>query len=218
MKHMPRTPHPACVPLAGLAVALCALLLAVVPSPAHAAAPPSVVSGALQVSGALPVASSPIRVAPAPLAGAAAPDQRGADVVGSLRSMLRLVNVIRSTPQVCGKKLMPAVRALNRNKRLNKAARRYAKKMARLDWFDHDSPDGTDPGERMWAEGYRWSRWGENIAAGYDTVPEVLAAWMASPGHCRILMGGSRHVGFGYGYDEDSTFGHYWVQDFASPR
>jgi len=135
-----------------------------------------------------------------------------------LKRMLHLVNVVRALPQKCGKRLMPAVPAVKRNKRLNKAARKYAKKMARKDWFAHDDPKGNGPGDRIDKTGYRWSRWGENIAAGYDEVPRVLLGWLASPGHCRTLMGSYKHVGFGYAYDADSTYGHYWVQDFASPK
>lgn len=132
--------------------------------------------------------------------------------------MITLVNALRSEPQKCGEALLPAAAPVHRDKRLDKAAQRYATKMARNDWFDHDAPDGTDPGTRLRRAGYRWTRWGENIAAGYDDVAGVLAAWMASPGHCRTLMGSYVHVGFGHAYRKRSTFGHYWVQDFASPR
>lgn len=135
------------------------------------------------------------------------------------RRMLTVVNVARAVPQTCGSKLLPAVGPLTINKRVTRAAQGYARKMARNDWFDHDAPDGTDPGERIEAEGYRWSRWGENIGAGYDGVLGVVAAWLESPGHCRTLMGGGfRHVGFGHAYAKGSTYGHYWVQDFASPK
>ena len=134
------------------------------------------------------------------------------------RRMLVVVNLARAVPQTCGKKVFPAIGPLTRNKRLDRAAQRYARKMAHNDWFDHDAPDGADPGTRITAEGYHWSRWGENIGAGYDGVLRVVTAWLASPGHCRTLMGSYRHVGFGHSYDRSSTYGHYWVQDFANPR
>ena len=135
-----------------------------------------------------------------------------------LRLVVRLVNVARAVPQKCGKKLMPAVPPVRRNKRLNRAAKKYARRMARKDWFDHDAPNGTGPGERISAEGYAWSAWGENIAAGYGEVSRVVVGWLASPGHCRTLMGRYRHLGFGHAFDKDSSYGHYWVQDFANPR
>lgn len=231
---MPRSPRPArrsltphVTPLvAALVAALCsALLLTLAPATAPAAS--ATASAAAQVVHGAQVA--PHLPRPTPVTGLVADL---ADLVGPpasgpvaklkprrlLRTMLRLVNVVRSVPQLCGTELLPAAGPLKRNKRLTRAARGYARKMARKDWFEHDSPNGDDPGDRISDAGYRWSRWGENIGAGYDDVASVVAAWMASPGHCTVLMGSFRHVGFGYAYHRKSTFGHYWVQDFARPR
>lgn len=132
--------------------------------------------------------------------------------------MIKMVNTVRASEQTCGDDVMPAVRPLKRNKRLQRAAQKYARLMARRDYYSHDSPDGSSPGDRISATGYTWSKYGENIAAGYDSPKSVLAGWLASPGHCRNLMGRFRHLGFGHGYSADSTYGDYWVQDFASPR
>ena len=203
---MPRSPRPAGSLLSPLIGALCAFLLltstSMPPAPASAAGPRS--AQAAQVTDLVaPLMSGP---------------RKKIGVAKLQRTMLRLVNVVRSLPQLCGTELLPAVGPLKRNKRLNKAARKYARKMARNDWFEHDSPNGDDPGDRISDAGYTWSRWGENIGAGYDDIPSVIAAWMASPGHCEVLMSKFRHVGFGYAFHRRSTFGHYWVQDFAVPR
>lgn len=228
---MPRSPRPARRSLTPhvtpLVAALCTtLLLTMAPALAPALAPTAsaAVPAAAQVSAV--GTSTPVVPRPMPVTGLVS------DLVGPLtagpvkkikprrllRTMLRLVNVVRSVPQLCGTRLLPAAEPLKRNKRLTRAARKYAKKMARKDWFEHDSPNGDDPGDRISDAGYRWSSWGENIGAGYDDVASVVAAWLASPGHCSVLMGSFRHVGFGYAHHRTSTFGHYWVQDFARPR
>jgi uncharacterized protein YkwD len=209
----------------GLVVS-CGLVLGLLLAPASSAVgptePPAATRPALQDLGTVlaPVVAAPAQVADA-VASLAAPtaSRDGATVLRKLvRRLLSAVNVARAVPQRCGKKLLPAVGPVTLNRRLNRAAQKYARKMARHDWFDHEAPGGAGPGERISAAGYRWSRWGENIAAGYDGVLETVAAWLDSPGHCRTLMGSYRHVGLGYAYDAGSTYGHYWVQDFATPR
>ena len=200
---MPWTPRQARFDLAALALASALSISLLAPAPTASARP------GLNATG---LAAATVVVTTTSLAA----PKKG--LAATLRRMRRLVNVTRATPQTCGEDLLAAAPPLRRDKRLNKAATKYARKMARKDWFDHDAPNGTGPGERINDEGYRWSTWSENIAAGYDSVPSVLAGWLASPGHCRTLMGPYKHVGFGYAYSEKSTFGHYWVQDVASPR
>ncbi|WP_345458397.1 CAP domain-containing protein [Nocardioides marinquilinus] len=133
-----------------------------------------------------------------------------------LRSVLTLVNRARSKARVCGTKRYPAVAPVKLNARLNVAADGFAHLMARRDFFAHESPNGASPGDRIARSGYDWSRYGENIAAGYSDPASVVDAWLKSPGHCANLMGRFKEIGLGYAYDPDSTYGHYWVQDFAT--
>lgn len=136
-----------------------------------------------------------------------------------LRQVLHLVNLTRTTVQTCGGVRMPAVRPVRIDARLNRAAEDFARLMATRDFFAHNSPDGSDPGDRIDAAGYDWRTYGENIAAGYTDAASVVRGWIESPGHCKNLMNPSfTHLGLGWAYDADSTYGSYWVQDFASPR
>ena len=89
--------------------------------------------------------------------------------------------------------------------------------MGERNFFDHVSPAGDDPGDRAEAAGYDWSRYGENIAAGYRTPGEVVDGWHKSVGHCRNLMGDFAHLGVGYAEVEGSRWGRYWVQLFGTP-
>ena len=97
------------------------------------------------------------------------------------------------------------------------AARGHALNMATNDFFDHDSLDGRDPGERIEETGYAWNLWSENIAAGAADAQRTVQGWLDSEtGHCENLLDPDPlDGGFGYAYDDASTYGHYWVQVFG---
>ncbi|MGK5685559.1 CAP domain-containing protein [Actinoplanes sp. URMC 104] len=107
-------------------------------------------------------------------------------------------------------------RPFSLDRRLILAANRHAADMARRRYFAHRSPGGESAGERVSEAGYRWKRYGENIARGADSPYEVVHGWMNSPSHrenildCRL-----RQMGIGLAISRDRT--PYWVQDFATP-
>lgn len=135
-----------------------------------------------------------------------------------LAEVLELVNDARSEARTCGGVRYPAVPPVKSNARLNRAADDFAQLMATEDFFSHDSPDGSDPGDRITDAGYRWRSYGENIAAGYDGAAAVVQGWLESAGHCKNLMGSFADIGLGYAVDPSSTYGTYWVQDFATAQ
>jgi uncharacterized protein YkwD len=83
---------------------------------------------------------------------------------------------------------------------LCRMARLHSEKMARLNFFDHDGPDGNLPA-RAQASGVMWRSLAENIALnqGYDDpVSLAVDQWMHSPGHrANILRGIFTHSGVG---------------------
>ena len=93
------------------------------------------------------------------------------------------------------------VRALSHDRRLARAAQRYSGAMVREGFFDHVSPDGSTPGERARAAGYRGGTLGETIGWGEGdlaTPSAIVAAWMASPPHHAVLLDGEfRRIGLG---------------------
>lgn len=133
-------------------------------------------------------------------------------------AVFRLVNELRAQGTRCGSAWMPPVRPVVRHARLDEAASAYAARLAREDFFSHVDPQGRDAGDRAEAAGYRWSRVGENLAAGQDTPGDVVQAWRGSPGHCRVMMGEWVHLGLGFAHDEASTYGEHWVQVFGVPQ
>lgn len=83
------------------------------------------------------------------------------------------------------------------NEKLNAAAEQKARDMFAKDYWAHNGPDGTTPWVFVKSSGYDYLYAGENLARGFTNSPEVVAAWMASPGHRQnILSGDYQDVGF----------------------
>jgi uncharacterized protein YkwD len=88
--------------------------------------------------------------------------------------------------------------------------------MAVNGYFDHTSPDGRSPFDRMRAAGYAGNLMGENIAAGQPTPAAVMDAWMHSPGHrANILNCQFTEIGVGVSSRAGSPYRIYWTQDFG---
>lgn len=134
-----------------------------------------------------------------------------------------LDQVIALTNQARADNGLPSLTA---NPLLTTAAQKHAEAMAAAEFFDHTNPKtGDQPGDRVTAEGYRWSVVAENIAAGDATPAEVVAGWLNSPGHrANILNKDVREIGVGYVFKANDTFPgptgyhHYWVQVFAASQ
>ncbi|WP_342077651.1 CAP domain-containing protein [Yoonia sp. SS1-5] len=69
--------------------------------------------------------------------------------------------------------------------RLGNAAQNHANDMLAQNYFSHTGLNGSSPGDRITAAGYRWRTYGENIAQGYQSEAAVLQGWVNSPGHQR---------------------------------
>jgi uncharacterized protein YkwD len=111
-------------------------------------------------------------------------------VMGASASVLRsgVVCLINQERELRG---LPALRT---SARLNAVAQRHTQTMVASGVFSH----GADFTLRFTDGGYDWRAAGENIATGYATPRTVVAAWMASLGHCRnILSPVFRDVGTG---------------------
>jgi uncharacterized protein YkwD len=102
--------------------------------------------------------------------------------------------------------------ALRVDSRLRTAARAHSRDMHVRDYFEHNSPDGKTPWDRIKAVGYTQAG-AENIAEGYATAQAVVDGWMNSPGHrANILNCSLKAVGIGVEY---GSGGPWWTQDFG---
>jgi uncharacterized protein YkwD len=89
-----------------------------------------------------------------------------------------------------------------------RAAQRHSEDMARRRYFSHTSPDGTQPWDRLRAQGLSFSRVAENIAMNGGGAQEVVRGWIGSPGHrANIESCALTHTGIG-------VSGSYWTQVF----
>jgi uncharacterized protein YkwD len=85
---------------------------------------------------------------------------------------------------------------LQANRRLEAAAESHGKEMLALNYFDHVSPSGVTPVDRVREAGYIPNSEvgyviGENLAWGTLTLstPEaIVAAWIASPEHLANIL------------------------------
>ncbi|MFJ9742116.1 CAP domain-containing protein [Streptomyces sp. NPDC101166] len=165
-------------------------------SGANASAPWQWVIGG---AGAQPPAQAAPPAAAAPGASPAAPAS------GAVAKVVSLVNSERSKA---------GCSPLTVNAKLTKAAQDHSADMASHRNMSHTGSDGSDPGARITRAGYAWSTYGENVAYGYSTPEQVMAGWMASPGHKRnILNCAFKEIGVGLAQP-----GSYWTQDFATAR
>jgi uncharacterized protein YkwD len=105
--------------------------------------------------------------------------------------------------------------ALTDSSQLDHSAQSWNNAMVSSDNFSH----GGDFAGRISSAGYNWQTAGENIATGYLTPAQVVAAWMASPDHCHNILDPSfRNVGTG---ETPSPIGGWasgpatWTQDFG---
>ena len=129
-----------------------------------------------------------------------------------------LVNAARSHGRKCGSVRFAAAPPLNASRKLNDAADRHARDMARRRFFDHRGADGSQPKDRVIRAGYQPRLTGENIAFGPESAEEAVAGWLASPGHCANIMD-SRFQHIGIGLATGRGRGQiYWVQNFGAPR
>jgi len=98
---------------------------------------------------------------------------------------------------------------------LNNSAQRWTNAMVSSDQFTH----GMNFAGRISAAGYDWRSAGENIATGFATPRSVVAAWMASTGHCQNILNPSyRNIGTGVSRGVVKGFATgvgTWTQDFA---
>jgi uncharacterized protein YkwD len=104
---------------------------------------------------------------------------------------------------------------LGENSRLNRSAQGWTNAMVSHRDFSH----GADFASRITAAGFHWSNAGENIATGFATPASVVAAWMASTGHCQNILNPSyRYVGTGISdrpVGDSDVRGGTWTQDFG---
>ncbi|MFG2818580.1 sigma-70 family RNA polymerase sigma factor [Kitasatospora sp. NPDC048365] len=211
----PRGRKPLAVGGAAVVVVIAGVLTIGRPDPAPAqpdAAPPATtavvpvaVTSPSPTPTPTPSPTPPPTPTPTPTAVSSSPAPR-TPTASAQQQVLDLVNSERAR-NGCGPMRM--------NAQLQQAAQRHSDDMAARDFFDHTNPDGVGPQQRIDATGYRWSRWGENIARGQQGASSVMTSWMNSQGHrANILNCSFTEMGVGI---HTGSGGPWWTQDFGTP-
>lgn len=109
--------------------------------------------------------------------------------------------------------------ALATNSILTMAAKGHSEDMAKRNYFDHDTPEGLSPGDRIdkLANGVYFYSWGENISAGYSSIFSSHTGLINSLGHRDNLLNERfKIIGYGVGYSNESDYKVYYTTKFGT--
>lgn len=101
------------------------------------------------------------------------------------------------------------------NPQLMDAAREQAQFMAKRQELSHNGLGGFTPDQRVVQHGYQYQQVGENIAAGQQTVQEVMQSWMSSPPHRHNILGNFTEMGAARVMGANGV--PYWCVVFGRP-
>ncbi|RMX67923.1 hypothetical protein DD238_000533 [Peronospora effusa] len=123
--------------------------------------------------------------------------------------MLSRLNVFRA---------QNGLNALTVDNRLVASSALHSKDQAVQCRMTHASSDGSTLDKRIGEQGYRFATVTENVAAGQETVVEVMTGWKNSPRHrANLLNNAVVNVGFAKAVNTNcNSFSTYWTQDFAA--
>lgn len=96
------------------------------------------------------------------------------------------------------------------------SAREHSQDMAANGYFDHVSPQGKSPSDRMKDKGIRFRYAAENISAGHTNAFEAVNGWLNSPGHRENILGDAQRLGVGVAFGGSLKF--YYTQNFYTPQ
>lgn len=140
------------------------------------------------------------------------------DYTGAEIDTLNLINQYREEN---------GLQALQLSDNISKASAHYAHDMAKYDAYRDPEAHVSGPTDyyfegavltdRMNAEGYYGSRYGENIAAGQVSAQEVFDAWRNSPPHNEMMLNPDMNViGIGLIENPDTSYEEFWATNFGS--
>ncbi|KAF1332733.1 hypothetical protein FI667_g3309, partial [Globisporangium splendens] len=101
--------------------------------------------------------------------------------------------------------------------KLMAAAQVMSNDMAETNTVSATGSDGSSPTSRAEAQKFNsTSGVAELVGAGYETVPDVMSAWIKSADTSSTLYGNYTHIGPGYTFNKNQMYWNYWVLDFAA--
>jgi uncharacterized protein YkwD len=137
--------------------------------------------------------------------------------------VLTLLNAARRQGAICQRAGPMVVAApVTWSDNLAAVAQAQSRDMAELKQMRHRDTLNRGLAERLSAMGYRFSTAVENIAVGYDSLDEVVEAWLDSEDHCENLMN-AKVLELGLACSDDASApepgaGRYWTLVLGAPR
>lgn len=116
------------------------------------------------------------------------------------RELVDLVNALRAAA---------ALPPVQWHAQVAAAAQEQSAYQAFIGRLSHVGEGGSDTGDRLSAQGFRWINWGENVGAGFGAPKQLLDAWLASGDHYQHLVGDFRYAGAGVAATASGT--PYWT-------
>ena len=133
-----------------------------------------------------------------------APSSTGGSYASFQNQVVQLVNQERAAN---------GLKPLTVNSLLTKTATLKSEDMAKLNYFDHQSPTYGSPFDMMKQYGISYRTAGENIAMGQTTPQQVMQGWMNSPGHRANILNSS-FTQIGVGIAKNAQGRYIWTQQF----
>lgn len=112
-------------------------------------------------------------------------------------------------------------------RKLQRASQALAQELAHSDLHSSnmDEPGASSSSTsnlvaRAQQQSFRFTELAEDVAVGYESVAQVVHAWLRAPAHSANLLGDYAFIGTGYAHhDGDSnrteravdSYGHYWT-------
>ena len=159
-------------------------------------------------SSSQPASSAPASSAPASSAPASSTPS-GGSATGTYAAfqnqVFQLVNQERTSR---------GLKALVMDSALNNTATLKSQDMAKLGYFDHNSPTYGSPFDLMRQYGISYRAAGENIAMGQTSPQQVMDGWMNSSGHRANILSAS-YTKIGVGIARNSSGRYYWTKHFT---
>ena len=145
---------------------------------------------------------------------------------------LKAINEARFHSRYCGSKKFNATTKLEWSNKLYTAAYEHSQDMGKncsishsgsgkeSDWTAkvHSLNHPSKVDERVKNSGFKNGYIGENVAAGYKNLDEVMKGWLNSPGHCENIMNPNyKYVGMALYYNsrDSKQYHYYWTQNFG---
>src|SRR3989338_5845426 len=127
------------------------------------------------------------------------------------QNIIALANDVREQKNLAPYTVVPALTRSSKNK---------ANDMATLQYFSHTNKNGRTITSWITEAGYDYEVAGENLAMGFHTAEDIIAAWTKSPTHYANLID-TEFKDFGIGI-ASGTYGDvptiYVAQHFGAPR